>query len=60
MHDDPCQEARGTEMRTSVTVHSQCVVLVKAKHPVEEVHHAGNHEQGTAPFVFEQVNGALS
>ena len=45
MHVDPCQEARGAEMTTSVTRPSQRVVLGKGGNPVEEVHHAGNHEQ---------------
>ena len=43
MHEDPCQEARGAEMRTSGTVPSQRVVLETAGNPVEEVRHASNY-----------------
>ena len=46
MHEDPGQEVRGAEMRTNVTVPSQCVVVENAGNPVAEVHHASNHEQG--------------
>ena len=55
MQEDTCQEARGAETRTSVTVLSRCGVLEKAGHPVGEVHHAGNHDHGRLLYGLRTV-----
>ena len=50
MHEDPCQEPRRAETRSSVTALLQHVVLETAWNPVGAVHDIGNNEQEAAPW----------